>query len=180
MRRALALVALLLATGCTSGHHDGPDGPDPGADPDRAAIHDGLATLFAGDHPTAADVADGDCFARELTARVTPAQLRAAGVLDESYAVVAELPVLDQRVGEAWVQAQFACVDYVEAAARAAVSVSHGAVDPGAYAACLRAALSEDELHDAVLATLTGSVDGPEVKALSSAQSSCTEQAKRN
>ena len=34
-------------------------------------------------------------------------------------------------------------------------------------------------LHDAVRATLTGRVDGPEVKALSGAQSACTERAER-
>ena len=165
----MVLALLLPVTACSS--HAGSTGG--GADPDPARVRAGLAALYAGDHADAADRADGACFARELTSRTTPERLREAGVLDASYDVVDELPVLPRHTAEAWAAAQLACADFVEAAARAQERISHGAVDPERYAACLRAALDDEELREALVATLTGDVDGPDVRRLTRAQARC-------
>ena len=38
-----------------------------GDDPDRAKINEGLAAIYAGDHPGEEDTEDGECFADELS-----------------------------------------------------------------------------------------------------------------
>ena len=63
------LIGLFLAlAGCQSGGTDPGGGPDGGATPDASAIRDGLASLFAGDHPGSRENAEGACFADRLTA----------------------------------------------------------------------------------------------------------------
>ncbi len=70
--------------------------------------------------------------------------------------------------------AQFACTDYVEESTRALVAQSKGRLDPEAYAACLREALTDDELREAVVASLTGAWETPEVNKLADAQGRCS------
>ena len=146
--------------------------------PDPSAIRSGLASLFAGDHPGSRENAEGKCFAEELTTAVSPEQLQSAGVLDESYDVVAEPPPLPEDVAGDWADAQLACADFVEASTRAQVKVTKGDLDGEAYAACLRQKLTDDEIRAAVAASLSGDFDAPEVSALSAAQSSCAKSAK--
>jgi hypothetical protein len=161
----LAGVAL-LGGGCSDDEKDEPA-------PDPARIRAGLAALFAGDHPTAEDRGDGACFARRLEQRTTPDTLRAAGVLDASYAVVADVPRLPDSMARLWVDAEFACVDIVERSTRAQQRVSHGDLDAAAYAACLRAALDDDALRAAVAGTLSGDWESPAVTRYSHALDHC-------
>ena len=170
-----ACVGLVLLAGAAAGC----GGPDDDRDahgspgPDRAAVRTGLAELFAGDRPTARDTADGECFADGLLDRVTPEQLRTAGVLGPSYLVVDELPRLPEELARAWVEAQFACTDFVARAAGARDAVSHGGVDPSSFAACLRGALTDSELQAAVVDTLIGDWDGADLARLTEAQAGC-------
>lgn len=177
MRRTSVLViALLLAVGgCASGgsERDGSASPTPAP----SAIRSDLASLFAGDHPGTRENAEGACFADKLTAAVSPDRLRAAGVLDASYDVVADLPPLPKDVADDWADAQLACADFVEASTRAQVKVTHGDLDGGAYASCLRARVTKEEIRAAVAASLTGHFDAAEVSTLSHAQTTCAEQA---
>lgn len=169
------VMSLLLVTTLITGCEDQP----PRAErPDRDEIEAGIAALFAGDHPTAEDTQTGTCFATELLARSTPEQLRTAGVLDASYGVVADLPTLERPLAETWVDAQFACTDFITESARAQVQISHGAIDEEAYVACLTAALSPEQVRAAVIDTLTGTFDSPAVTRLSKAQLTCSQQAK--
>jgi hypothetical protein len=179
MRRpSLLLVALVLAlAGCQSESGD-PGGSSDEPAPDPSAIRDGLATLFAGDHPGSRENAEGACFAEMLTAEVTPRELQEAGVLDASYDVVTEPPPLPADVAAEWADAQLACADFVEASTRAQVKVTEGDLDRAAYAKCLRGELTDAEIRAAVTASLAGRFDAPEVSALSAAQSRCAEQAK--
>ena len=71
-------------------------------------------------------------------------------------------------------EAQFACADFVEQSTRALEAHSKGELDPEAYAACLREALTDEELRAAVVASLTGTCEAPEVTALADAQGRCT------
>lgn len=168
---ALAATALLLTlTGC-SGEDAGPEH----VDPDVATARAELARLFAGDHPGPRDQADGECFARELTAVISIDALRAAGLLDESYGVVEDRPPLRQDVAEAWADAQFACTDFVAESTRAQQAATRNRVDGEAYAACLREALDEDELRAAVVDSLVGDWQGAALLALGRAQSECAE-----
>ena len=73
-----------------------------------------------------------------------------------------------------WVEAQFACTDYIEQSTRALVAQSKGKLDPEAYAACLREAITDEELREAVVASLTGSWEAPEVNKLADAQGRCS------
>ncbi|MGH3334352.1 MAG: hypothetical protein ACRDOZ_00925, partial [Nocardioides sp.] len=150
-------------------------GDRPTADP--SGIRADLASLFAGDHPGARENAEGRCFAEQLTAAVSPGQLRSAGVLDASYDVVAEPPPLPEDVAGDWADAQLACADFVEASTRAQVKVTKGNLDGEAYAACLRRKLTDDEIRAAVAASLSGDFDAAEVGDLSAAQSACAKLA---
>jgi hypothetical protein len=173
MRRTIVLViALLLAIGgCRSGGSDPDRGVSP--TPDPATIRSGLASLFAGDHPGTRENTEGACFAEKLTGDVSPERLRAAGVLDASYDVVADLPPLPKDVAGEWADAQLACADFVEASTRAQVEVTKGDLDEEAYAACLRRRRTHDDIRAAVAASLSGDFDSPAVARLSSAQSAC-------
>ncbi len=170
---ALAVLALVLSA-CQS--EESPPPARASASPDLAEIRFGIGALFAGDHPGDQETADGTCFAKELTERVDPDQLRDAGLLDPSYEVVPTLPNLPTEVARAWVDAQFTCTDFVEASTRAQVKVTKGGIDQRAYAECLRGELSEEDQRAAVEATLTGSFDAPEVARLSAAQSTCAKR----
>lgn len=166
-------VGLALLTGSTGCSGDGPEAGSGDPEPDRAAIRAGLSGLFAGDHPTDRDTADGACFADELLGRVTPDRLRTAGVLDPSYEVASELPPLPEELARPWVEAQFACTDLVARTAAAQAGVSHGAVDAATYAACLRGALTDAELKAAVVDTLTGDWAGTDLARLTDAGADC-------
>ena len=176
MTRALVLAAALLAltlSGCDEG--DPPAAEGSGAD--SAAIRGDLAALYAGDHAGEEETASGDCFAEAFTALTTHDQLRDAGVLDASYAVVAELPVLPPDVAEAWVEAQFGCSDFVIESTNAQVKISKGRIDTEKYAACLRQEVTEDDLRAAATSSLTGDWDAPSVSALADAQGRCSRAA---
>jgi hypothetical protein len=181
---ALALVAL-LGGGCSGGGDDGdprpaPTSTTPGATSgavDEAALRDGLVGLWVGDDAGPEDTATGECFADALLAASTPEDLRAAGILDDTGAVVAELPVLDERGAGLWVDAQLACTDFVAESTRAQVAATKGKVDRTAYATCLRAALSEEQQRAAAIASLQGDLSGDAVAALSQAQFTCVQHA---
>jgi hypothetical protein len=177
MRRpSLLLVAFVLAlAGCQS---EGGDEPADGPTPDPSAIRDGLATLFAGDHPGARENAEGVCFAERLTAAVSPEQLQTAGVLDASYDVVREPPPLPADVAGEWADAQLACADFVEASTRAQVKVTKGDLDGPRYAACLRGRLTETQIRAAVVSSLRGDFDDPAVADLSEAQDACARRSR--
>lgn len=173
-RPVLVLIALVALAGpslnaCSS------EG-EPPQDYDAAVVRDGLGALFAGDHPEARDTEAGVCFAQAFTEDTTPQELRAAGVLDERFDVVADLPTLTPGLAEKWVDAQFACTDFVAESTRAQVKVTKGRIDPDAYATCLRGLMSELDLRAAVLETLTAQWDGEHVSRLGAAQSDCAEQ----
>ena len=167
--------ALLLATtlsGCDGGST--PAGR-PSFSFDAASAHDDLAALYAGDHPSKRDLRDGDCFATRFLHATTPSQLESAGVVDHRGRVVDQLPPLDLPTARAWADAQFACVDFVTASTRS-VSLAlgqHGHVDPAAYADCLRAALTEDQMKAAVVASLRGRLEDAAVSRLARAQVRC-------
>jgi hypothetical protein len=165
------LTALLLV-GCSD------DEPDSDAEgPDRAQVEEGIADLYAGDHATDQDREAGACFAEELLDRAGVDRLRSAGIIADTGEVVEELPAFDAETAELWVDAQFACVDYVEESTRALLDQTKGKLDRETYAECLREALTEDQLRAAVAATLTGAWDAPEVTALANAQADCQQRA---
>lgn len=173
------VVSLVLALGgCQSSGSDADAGSGDGPTADPSSIRADLASLFAGDHPGARENAEGKCFAEELTAAVSPEQLRSAGVLDASYDVVEEPPPLPEDVAGDWADAQLACADFVEASTRAQVKVTKGDLDGETYAACLRQELTDDEIQAAVAASLMGDFDAAEVSALSAAQAGCVKLAK--
>jgi len=168
----MVLLAVLALAGCSD---DEPDDDDPS--PSRTAVEQGLTDLYAGDHATEQDTESGACFAAELVDRAGVDRLRGAGIITETGDVVAELPTFEEETARLWVDAQFACVDYVEESTRALTAQTKGTLDPEAYAACLRDALTDEELRAAVTATLTGAWDAAEVAALSDAQGRCTTEA---
>ncbi len=177
MTRAPLLVAVLLLglSGCSG---EGQDSSTSQADAaQQAAIRDGLAAHFAGDHPDARKRDAGACFARSLTERASPDQLRDAGVLDADLDVVQELPTLPEDVAGDWAAAQLDCTDYVEESTRAQVEITKGKVDADEYAACLRAALTEDQMRAALVDTLTGDWGGVDVARLGRAQTDCADEA---
>jgi hypothetical protein len=172
IRASIVLLAGLLLIGCSD------DGPDSDADgPSRAKVEQGIADLYAGDHATDQDTESGACFAQELLDRAGVDRLRNAGIVTDSGEVVAELPAFDAETARLWVDAQFECVDYVEESTRALLAQTKGKLDQKTYAACLRDALTEDQLRAAVEATLTGEWESPEVAALATAQADCRQAA---
>ncbi len=170
LRASILLLTALLLVGCSD---DEPDKKDPNTD----AVEQGIADLYAGDHATEEDSEAGACFASELVDRAGVEGLRDAGIVTESGGVATELPGFDEETARLWVEAQFACTDYVEESTRALVAQSKGKIDPEAYAACLREALTDDELREAVVASLTGAWETPEVNKLADAQGRCSSAA---
>jgi hypothetical protein len=156
--------ALALAACSDDGSGDGPE---------RRAIDEGLASLYAGDHAGAEDAAAGRCFADELS-DVSADRLQEAGVLDGSGEVVSDLPPLDRELAETWVDAQLACADFVDASARAQQRATKGRIDAEAYAECLRDELSEEQVRDALVATMQADFDDPAVATLAAAQDACS------
>ena len=170
---ALLLPALLLP-GCSGDSDEPARGP---AEVDVAAIQQGLVGLWGGDDATPEDTATGECFAVALTDSATPDELRDARILDASYAVVPQLPFLDREGAELWVDAQFACTDFVTESTRAQVAATKGKVDRTAYETCLRATLTPDQLREAAIQSVMGDLGGASVAAFSQAQLDCVQQA---
>lgn len=135
----------------------------------------GLSGLYAGDHAQPSERENGECFAEALLDRTDADALREGGVVDETGEVVAELPVLERPLAVAWAGAQLECVDFVAESARAQSARSKGAVDEAAYADCLRAAITADEIEEALVASLTGEWESPAVARLADAQAGCVD-----
>ncbi|MDP2772316.1 MAG: hypothetical protein Q8O61_02070 [Nocardioides sp.] len=173
VRLVALLVPAVLLLGCSG--DDEPAAPD--ADVDVAAVQEGLVDLWVGDDVSAEDTTTGECFAKALTDSATPDELRDAGILDESYAVVPALGPLEREGAELWVDAQLECTDFVTESTRAQVAATKGKVESTTYDACLRATLSEDELREAAVQSVMGDLDGDAVAALSQAQLHCVQQA---
>lgn len=166
-RAALVLGPLtLLVGGCTGSSDDAGE-----VLPDH--VRAGLAELYAGDHAQATDQDTGACFADELADRASLSDLQDAGIVTEDHEVAADVPQLPAELATLWVDAQFACVDFVEESARAQVAASKGAIDAEAYADCLRAAITDDQLRAAVAQALTGDLTGEDISRLSDAQLDC-------
>ncbi|MCW2793728.1 MAG: hypothetical protein JWO76_2826 [Nocardioides sp.] len=171
----LPLLLLGLLVGSVTGCDDGADGPEP----DRGAIRTGLAAAVARAEPAPGDADEGTCFANTLMGQTTPEQLRDAGVLDASYHMVERLPKLPEELAEVWAAAQLRCTDFVGLSAQAQAKLSHGGVDPEAYADCLHAALTDDQLRAALVDTLTGDWDGADLDRFTSAQGTCASRSHR-
>ena len=173
MRRVPALLAatMLLTLGACQQEDPPPENGD------AAEIRTDLAAVFAGDHPADRDTENGECFADELTDLMSNEQLRDAGILDASYDVVSPIPQLSEEAAEAWADAQIACTDFVEESTRAQVTATKGRVDTEAYAACLREALTDEQLRGAVVDALTGDWQGTDLGVLGRAQSECATEA---
>ncbi|HWM74744.1 MAG TPA: hypothetical protein VNQ53_13425 [Nocardioides sp.] len=166
-RASVGLLTALLLVGCSD---DEPVKKDPNTD----AVEQGIADLYAGDHATDEDSVAGACFASELVDRAGVDGLRDAGIVTESGGVATELPAFEEETARLWVEAQFACTDYIDESTRALVAQSKGRLDPKAYADCLRGAITDDELREAVVASLTGAWETPEVNKLADAQARCS------
>lgn len=179
MLRPLAAAAVLLAlvTGCDP--EDEQPTPAPTTPPASASpeLVSGLADLYAGTDPSEGEVHEADCFATALAGALSLDDLEAAGLVDGSGAVAAAVPVLDEATATAWVDAQASCVPFAEVSSRALAVQSKGKLDRDAYDACFSAAISDDDLHTALVATLTGHFDAPEVTTLSEAQADCARTA---
>lgn len=169
---ALATLPALTLAGCSG--DEAPEQQSPEQAP--AQVRDDLGALFAGDHPGRRQTEAGRCFAAEVTERVSLERLRAAGVLDGDR-VAADLPSLPEDVAADWAEAQFACTDFVEESTRAQVKVTKGRLDTPAYAACLRAAVTEDEMRAAVVDALSGDWSGVDLARLGRAQTDCAAEA---
>lgn len=185
VRSSVASLALLaLVAGCSGDQDDASPAVPPAsasastsASADAAAIRSGLVALWVGDDDSPEDVGTGTCFADALVASATPEQLRDAGILDTSYAVVPELTGLTPEGATLWVDAQFACSDLVAESGRAQVAATKGKVDRAAYETCLRAAVTEEQLREVAESSLLGDLSGDAVAAFSTAQLDCVQQA---
>lgn len=173
MRLLLVCLLVVLTAGCSDpGSSPEPEAPATAAGSgtvDEEAIRTGLATAFAGGRPDA----EADCFAEEVLAATTPAELREAGVLDEAYAVAEPFPPLPREVAEKVVAAQLACTDFAAASARAGTYVTKGRLDRERYARCLRRELPRSQVREALLAGLMGEWDSPALAHLAAAQADC-------
>ncbi|HET9420549.1 MAG TPA: hypothetical protein VFO49_05385 [Nocardioides sp.] len=167
LRASILVLAALLLVGCSD---DEPEREEASTE----AVEQGIADLYAGDHATEEDSEAGACFASELVDRAGLDGLRDAGIVAESGEVATELPAFEEETARLWVEAQFACTDYIEESTRALVAQSKGKLDPEAYAACLREAITDAELREAVVASLTGAWDAPEVNKLADVQAQCS------
>ena len=188
MLRTVSAVLLLVALGgltaCTdddaapaSPSPAPPAAPATAADP--GAVRSGLADLYAGTGAAeGASRAEGECFADALLGRLSPVELRDAGVLDRDLQVIDDVPPLDPETAAAWVDAQLTCTDFYAESARAQKAATKGAVDAQAYAACLRKALTEEQLRAALAQALGGDLAGPAVARLGAAQAGCVAPAR--
>lgn len=176
MKALVSCLLVVLAGGCSS---PATDPPPPAPTVDEGALAEGLAAMYAGDDPDAEDLREGDCFAEELLGSTTPAALRQGGLLDASYAVVEELPQLDEELAGAVADAQLACTDFVADSAAAQTSVSRGELDARAYEACLRRALDAAAVRAGVVASLRGEWEDPALVRLGEAQAGCAERQSR-
>ncbi len=161
-----------LLSGCSG------SGSEPVADPtvDERALTEGLSAMYAGDNPDPDDVTEGDCFAEELMATSSAEELRAGGLVDDSYAVVTAIPALEEGLAGTVADAQLACTDFIEDSTAAQVSITKGRLDPGVYAECLAAELDRDQLRASVVASLMGDWEDPALVRLSEAQTTCADQ----
>ena len=175
----LLLCCLLALTGLSACSEPAePSEPTP-ADPssyDEAALAEGLAAMYAGDHPAAEDRREGACFAEELLGSTMPAALESGGLLGEDGRVVTEVPVLDAELAGPVADAQLACTDFVADATAAQVSISKGDLDRAAYTRCLRRALPPEDVRAGVVASLQGLWDDPALTAITDAQAACAQQ----
>ncbi len=183
---ALGLVISLSLVGC-SGSEDvvpapapsttTPSAAEPSADSSVDASADvarGLEQLYAGNSALPQDRGEAACFADELHRRLSDQDLVDAGILQPDGSATDALPVFDETTAAAWVDAQLACVGFIEASTRALLTQTRGAIDADAYATCLRTALTDGQIRAALVQTLSGGFDSPEVALLADAQAGCT------
>jgi len=160
-----------LLSGCSSG-----SGPAPDPTVDERALAAGLSAMYAGDNPDPDDVTEGDCFAEELLAASSPEELRAGGLVDDSYTVVTAIPRLEEDLAGTVADAQLACTDFIEDSTAAQVSITKGKLDTRVYAECLAAELDPDQIRASVVASLLGEWEDPALVRLSEAQTTCADQ----
>ena len=177
----LLVLLVLLVTWGAAGCSGDPAGREPSPSPvvDEGALAEGLAALYAGDHPDREDVREGDCFAEALLGSTMPAALQDSGLVGADGRVATEIPPLGDDVAGLVADAQLACTDFIADSTAAQVSVTKGRLDAEAYAACLRDALSDDDIRATVVASLQGDLGDPAVRALSDAQDGCAQVADR-
>ncbi|HXH80605.1 hypothetical protein [Nocardioides sp.] len=169
--------AFLVALACWPalvGCSEASSSKEDAAGPDVDAVRAELVALFAGDHPGKDSTEAAECFADELLDDVTPAQLRAGGVLDEEFDVNREVTALDRTVAEAWTDAQLACTDFVAESTKAQDDLTNGKLDTTKYAACLDVRLDQETIRTATIAALMADWSDEALKDLSVAQSVCS------
>lgn len=173
MKALVSCLLVVLATGCSP-----PDAepPRPAPTVDEGAVAEGLATLYAGDNPDAEDLREGECFAEQLLGSTMPGALREGGLLDASYAVVEQIPPLEEDLAGPVADAQLACTDFVADSTAAQSSISKGRLDARAYEACLRRELDEDAIRAGVVASLQGEWEDPALVRLGEAQAGCADR----
>ena len=171
MRLLLSCLLGAVLVGCSSSPGEEPSAPTPTAD--EAALAEGLAAMYAGDNPDPDDLTEGDCFADALLASTSPEMLRDAGLVDASYAVVTEIPTLEEDLAGPVADAQLGCTDFVEDSTAAQVAITKGGLDREAYAECLAGALDADTMRASVVASLMGEWGDPAIERLSTAQTTC-------
>lgn len=168
----MSCLLVVLASGCSS---PASDPPPPAPTVDEGAVAEGLAALYAGDNPDPEDLREGECFAEELLGSTMPGALQEGGLLDASYAVVEEIPPLEEDLAGPVADAQLACTDFVADSAAAQSSISKGRLDARAYEACLRRELDDDAIRSGVVASLRGDWEDPALVRLGEAQAGCAE-----
>ena len=176
MRLAPVCLLVIVLTACSGGSDEPADSSSPSSSSpayDEAAVRAGLADAFAGTNPTGREEVAGDCFADELMATATPAQLEEGGLVAEDGGTVEQLPPLPDDLAELAADATLACIDVVESSTRAVTSVRKGDLDPKVYADCLAEAVPPAAQREALVATMAGRYDDPAVTRLGTAQASC-------
>lgn len=176
MKALVSCLLVVLAGGCSS-----PDAepPRPAPTADEGAVAEGLARLYAGDNPDAEDLREGECFAEELLGSTMPAALQEGGLLDASYAVVEEIPALEEDLAGPVADAQLTCTDFVADSTAAQSSISRGRLDPSAYEACLRRELDDEAIRAGVVASLQGEWEDPALVRVGEAQAGCADRQSR-
>lgn len=175
MRPTLFCLLVLLGPASSSCTGSEP-APSPPSSYDETAVAEGLAAMYAGDHPDAEDRREGACFAEELIGSTAPGALQSGGLLDADGRVAAEVPVLDADLAGPVADAQLACSDFVADATAAQVSISKGELDRAAYSRCLRRSLPPEDVRAGVVASLQGLWDDPALSAITDAQAACAQQ----